>query len=84
MFFHVGNVAKWDMLTEMKKRGLEPLNEWTEKHRSHPAAWPRIFELVGFSEVRLWEEKYLSPDRVKMKYEASEGLFEPGQVYKPR
>jgi 2-methylisocitrate lyase-like PEP mutase family enzyme len=84
MFFHVGNVAKWDMLTEMKKRGLEPLNEWTEKHRSHQAAWPRVFELVGFSEVRRWEEKYLAPDQVKIKYEASEGLFEPGRTYKPR
>jgi len=84
MFFHVGNVAKWDMLVEMKKRGLEPLNEWTEKYRNHPAAWPRIFELVGFSQVREWEEKYLSPDRLKTKYEESQGLFEPGRVYEPR
>lgn len=84
MFFHVGNAAKWDMLVEMKKKGMEPYNEWVEKHRNHPAAWPRIFELVGFGQVREWEEKYLSPERLKAKYEGSQGLFEPGKEYKPR
>ena len=84
MFFQVGNVAKWDMLVEMKKHGLEPFNEWWEQHRGHPAAFPRYFELVGFSQVREWEEKYLSPERLKSKYEESQGLFEPGQEYKLR
>lgn len=79
MFFHVGTVAKWDMLVEMKKRGLEPYHEWVEQHRGHPAAWPRIFERVGFSQVREWEEKYLSPERMKAKYGQSQGLFEPGR-----
>ena len=79
MFFHVGTVAKWDMLVEMKKRGLEPYHEWVEAHRGHPAAWPRIFERVGFSQVREWEEKYLSPERMKKKYGQSQGLFEPGR-----
>lgn len=79
MFFQVGNVAKWDMLKRMKEEGLEPFNEWVEAHRGHPAAWPRIFERVGFSKIREWEEKYLSPDKVKAKYDSTEGLFEPGR-----
>jgi 2,3-dimethylmalate lyase len=79
MFFHVGNVAKWDMLVQMKEHGLAPYNEWVEQHRGHPAAWPRIFERVGFSKIREWEEKYLSPEQVRAKYEQSEGLFEPGR-----
>jgi 2-methylisocitrate lyase-like PEP mutase family enzyme len=79
MFFHAGTVAKWDMLVEMKKHGLGPYHDWVEQHRNHPAAWPRIFERVGFSDVRKWEEKYLSPAQVKAKYEGSQGLFEPGK-----
>ena len=84
MFFQVGNVAKWDMLVEMKKRGLEPFNKWHESHRDHPAAWPRIFELVGFAQIREWEEKYLSPERIKAKYEGSQGIFEPGREFKSK
>jgi 2-methylisocitrate lyase-like PEP mutase family enzyme len=79
MFFHVGTVAKWDMLVEMKKRGLAPYHEWVEQHRNHPAAWPRIFERVGFSQIREWEEKYLSAEQMRTKYEKSQGLFEPGK-----
>jgi 2,3-dimethylmalate lyase len=82
MFFQVGNVAKWDMLVEMKEKGLEPFNKWHEEHRNHPAAWPRIFELMGFAQIREWEEKCLSPERVKAKYEKSKGLFEPGKEFK--
>jgi 2,3-dimethylmalate lyase len=79
MFFQVGNVAKWDMLVEMKKRGLEAFNQWHESHREHPAAFPHYFELVGFPQVREWEEKYLSPERLKTKYGESKGLYEPGR-----
>ena len=79
MFFHVGTVAKWDMLAAMKARGMEAYNEWVAAHKDHPAAWPRIFERVGFSKIREWEEKYLSPEQVRAKYEKSQGLFEPGR-----
>lgn len=79
MFFHTGTVAKWDMLAAMHERGLEPYHEWVEQHRHHPAAWPRIFERVGFSQIREWEEKYLSAEAVKTRYTESQGLFEPGR-----
>jgi len=79
MFFHVGTVAKWDMLAAMKARGMEAYNEWVAAHKDHPAAWPRIFERVGFSKIREWEEKYLSAEQVRAKYEKSQGLFEPGR-----
>ena len=77
MFFQVGQVAKWDMLVEMKKQGLKVFNEWHESHRSHPAAFPRFYDLVGFDKIREWEEKYLSPERMQKKYGESQGLYEP-------
>jgi len=67
----------WDMLVAMKQRGLEPWIEWREKTKDHPAAWPGVFDLVGFPKVREWEEKYLPKEEYLAKYDKSLGLYEP-------
>jgi len=76
MFFKVAYVAMWDMLAAMKQRGLDPWNEWSEKHKDHPMAEFGIFDLTGFPKIREWEEKYLSPEQLA-KYDKSMGLYDP-------
>ncbi|MFC2005337.1 oxaloacetate decarboxylase, partial [Chloroflexota bacterium] len=76
MFFMAGDVAMWDMLVDMKERGLDAWIEWGRKTRGHPLAGFRIFDLVGFPKVREWEKMYL-PKEDLAKYDESLGLYEP-------
>ncbi|MFC1987981.1 oxaloacetate decarboxylase [Chloroflexota bacterium] len=75
MFFRAGYVAWWDILVDMKKRGLAPWNEWIEKNKNHPMSWFGTYDLVGFPEVRELEEKYL-PKEYLDKYNKSAGLYD--------
>jgi len=76
MFFKVGYVAWWDMLLDMKQRGLDPWIEWWNNTGDHPMAGFRIFDLVGFPQIQHWEEKYLSKEHLD-KYDKSMGLYDP-------
>ncbi|MFC1941453.1 oxaloacetate decarboxylase [Chloroflexota bacterium] len=80
--FWVGNVAIWDLLTDMKKRGLAPWREWEEKHKDHPMGIWGVFDLVGFPKVREWEEKYLSKENLE-KYDKSQGLYDARKGWQP-
>jgi hypothetical protein len=76
MFFEAGLIADYEMLKNMKEKGLEYWYDWREKAQGHPASWQRIYDLVGFPEVRAWEEKYLPQEQLG-KYDRSGGLYEP-------
>jgi len=76
MFFEAGLIADYEMLKNMKEKGLEYWYEWREKAQSHPAAWQKIYDMVGFPKVREWEEKYLPKEQLE-KYDKSAGLYEP-------
>ncbi len=73
---HVGLTAMWDMLVDVRKRGLEAWNEYVDRTRDHPLGNFRVFDLTGFPKVREWEERYLSPERLA-KYDQSIGAYEP-------
>ncbi len=76
MFFEAGLAADWEMLANMKEKGLEYWYEWRDRAKSHPASWQKIYDLVGFPKVREWEEKYLPKEQLE-KYDKSSGLYEP-------
>jgi len=77
MYFEAGLVADWDMLVNLKEKGLEYFYEWRAAHQNHPARWQKIYDMVGFPAVRRWEEKYL-PEQNLERYEKSQGIYEPG------
>lgn len=78
LFFEVGWVACWDMLFAMKQYGLDPLIQWRERTKDHPARLYRIFDLTGFPKLRQWEEMYLSREQLQ-KYDGSSGIYQPGK-----
>jgi len=78
MFFLAGNFAMWDMLLAIKKRGLDAWFEWGKTIGEHPLAGFGIFDLVGFPQVREWEERYLPKEKLD-KYDKSLGLYEPDE-----
>ena len=79
---HVGLTAMWDMLEEVRTRGLEAWNEYVDRTRDHPIGGFRVFDLTGFPTVREWEEKYLAPEKLA-RYEQSIGAYEPGKPSGP-
>jgi 2-methylisocitrate lyase-like PEP mutase family enzyme len=76
MFFKVGLVAMWDLLAEMKDRGLAPYNEMLDRTEHHPMGNFGTFDLTGFPQILEWERKYLSEEAMK-KYETSSGIYDP-------
>ncbi len=78
MYFEAGLIADWEMLANMKEKGLEYFYEWRDRMKDHPASWQRIYDMVGFPKVREWEEKYLPKEQLE-KYGKSAGLYEPGK-----
>ena len=81
-FFQVGYIAWWDMLIALKQHGLDPWIEWKEKFKDHPMSWFGVFDLVGFPQVREWEEKYLPKEQLG-KYDKSTGLYDPQLGHQP-
>jgi 2-methylisocitrate lyase-like PEP mutase family enzyme len=73
---HVGLTAMWDMLADVKKRGLDAWNEYMDRTQDHPLGGFRVFDLTGFPKIRELEEKYLSPDSLA-RYARSIGAYEP-------
>ncbi|MBI4234262.1 MAG: isocitrate lyase/PEP mutase family protein [Chloroflexi bacterium] len=71
-----GIIASWDFLQDFQKRGVQAEREFIERTKSHPLGGLRLFDLVGFPQVREWEEKYL-PQEQLAKYEKSIGLYDP-------
>ena len=76
-----GLTACWDLLMAMQEHGLEAWNTYMDGAEHHPMAPFRVFDLVGFPQVREWEEMYLSPEKLA-KYDQSIGLYEPGRTYR--
>jgi 2-methylisocitrate lyase-like PEP mutase family enzyme len=72
----------WEYLHDVKQRDVEAIKEWQAWEDSYPwkhPAPPHRFDLVGFPEVREWEEKYLPPEEFD-KYAESIGTYTPGAV----
>ncbi len=74
--FHVGSIAMYDFLVDLKKRGIVAFNEFRQKTKSHPLGGFGIFDLAGFPKVAEWEKQYLSPEQLK-KYDSSIGAYDP-------
>jgi PEP phosphonomutase and related enzymes len=75
-FYKAGLVAMWDLLADMKVRGLAPYNEFMGSTASHPMGSYGPFDLTGFPTVAAWEDKYLPKSAID-KYEESIGLYDP-------
>jgi 2-methylisocitrate lyase-like PEP mutase family enzyme len=73
---HIGLMAMYDFLVNIKEQGLDYYAESMEKNRNHPMGGFRAFDLAGFPEVVEWEKKYLSPDKMD-KYDSSIGVYDP-------
>ena len=71
-----GMIASWDFLQDFQRRGVEAEQEFLQRTKDHPLGGLRFFDLVGFPEVREWEEKYLPQEQLS-KYEQSLGLYDP-------
>ena len=71
-----GMIASWDFLQDFQKRGVQAEQELLQRTKGHPLGGLRFFDLVGFPEVREWEEKYLPKEQLT-KYEQSLGLYDP-------
>ena len=76
MVARVGDMAVWNMLSEMKQKGLEPYIEWDSETRDHPLGGFKFWDLLGFGKICEWEQKYLPKEQLA-KYDKSEGLFDP-------
>jgi len=76
MFFKAGLVAMWDLLEDMKTRGMDPYNEFMSNVSAHPLGGFGGFDLAGFPEVVEMENKYLSPEQLS-KYDKTIGLYDP-------
>ena len=66
---------------DVEARGERELRELEAREASHPwrhPAPPHRFDLVGFPQVREWEEKYLPPEEMD-KYAHSIGAYTPGE-----
>ncbi len=73
--------VNWEFLHEVKERDVEAIRELEAREASHPwrhPAPPHRFDLVGFPQVREWEEKYLPPEEMD-KYAHSIGAYTPGE-----
>lgn len=75
-FYKSGLVTMWDMLMDMKERGLAPYNEFMDKFKAHPMGGYGPFDITGFPEVVEWERKYLPAEQLE-KYNKSFGLYDP-------
>jgi 2-methylisocitrate lyase-like PEP mutase family enzyme len=73
-----GYLASWDFLMDFNKRGIQAEVDLLERTKDHPLTGLKLFDLLGFGEVRRMEEKYL-PEDTSLWYEQSIGLYEPGQ-----
>ena len=71
-----GMIASWDFLQDFQQRGVQAEQELLQRTKGHPLGGLRFFDLVGFPEVREWEEKYLPKEQLT-KYEQSQGLYDP-------
>ncbi|WP_176960429.1 oxaloacetate decarboxylase [Ensifer sp. YR511] len=76
MYFKAGLVAMWDMLGDMKTRGMDPYNEFMDRVKDHPLGGFGGFDLSGFPEIVEMERKYLSAE-VLAKYDNTIGLYDP-------
>ncbi|MBI2872386.1 MAG: isocitrate lyase/PEP mutase family protein [Chloroflexi bacterium] len=73
-----GYIAAWDFLQDFRRRGVQAEIDLEKRTRDHPLAGLKLFDLLGFGDVREMEEKYLPWD-VQERYQQSLGLYEPGR-----
>jgi 2-methylisocitrate lyase-like PEP mutase family enzyme len=73
---HIGSVAMYDSLLDIKQRGLDALNDFNSKFKDHPLGGFGVFDVAGFPKVVEWERKYLSPEQLE-KYEQTLGQYDP-------
>ena len=74
-----GLTASWDFAHDFQGRGVVALNELSERNQNHAMANFGMFDLMGFPQVREWEELYLPKEQVEAKYATSSGLYDPGR-----
>ncbi|MBI4234141.1 MAG: isocitrate lyase/PEP mutase family protein [Chloroflexi bacterium] len=70
----------WEFLHDFKQRDILALRDWMRWEEKFPwkfGAPPHRFDVVGFPQVREWEEKYLPPEDME-KYQKSIGNYVPG------
>jgi 2-methylisocitrate lyase-like PEP mutase family enzyme len=66
--------ASWEFAHDFRARGVEAQREWQASTSKYPM--PHMFDLVGFPQVAVLEEKYLPPEWLH-KYEDSIGGYDP-------
>ena len=75
-------IASWDFLQDFQKRSVEAEQELLQRTKDHPLGGLRFFDLVGFPEVREWEEKYL-PQGATEQVRAIPGPVRPDRQGQP-
>ena len=76
MAARAGYIASWDFLHDFADRGVLAETELLETMNNHPLGGLKLFDTLGFSEIRRYEERYL-PEDTASRYEKSRGLYEP-------
>ena len=71
-----GYIATWNFLKDFANRGIVAEVELLQKYKTHPLGGLKLFDTLGFAEIRRLEEKYL-PEDTSLRYEQSRGLYEP-------
>ena len=69
-----GLVQMWDYVHEFAQEDIEAVKRFEARTQNHPAG--NLHELIGFSQIKKWEEAYLPVAEVLAKYEGSVG-FQP-------
>lgn len=82
-YYKAGLIAMWDLLAEIKQRGLDPWIEYNERTMDHPLGGFGLFDLTGFPKVVEWERKYLPAEDLGDKYDQSIGLYDPRVGHHP-
>lgn len=72
----VGYIASWDYLKDFQARGVQAEVDLAERTKNHPLGGIKLFDLLGFDEIRQMESKYLPKDTEEW-YTQSLGLYEP-------
>lgn len=67
-----GNQAHWEMLVNLKKRGMQAVDEWRQGQQDKPQEMMLPTDLISISRIREMEEKYL-PKFLQRDYESTIG-----------
>jgi hypothetical protein len=65
-------MAMWDYAVALKERGAQAEIDFQKQLARHPMG--AFHEMAGFPRMKALEEKYLSADDVKKRYDGAVGL----------